>query len=70
MCQGAYLMYLQYTFWMVEDSYVKLNGSQTLPFIMLFFNIDYAVLYLMDMIRSQVSKTMNIRDVQGVHPPI
>ena len=32
--------------------------------------MDYAVLYLMDMMRGQVSKTMNIRDFQGMHPPI
>ena len=32
--------------------------------------MDYAVLHLMHMMRSQISKTMNIRDVQGIHPPI
>ena len=37
--QGIHLMCLQYTFWMVEHCYAKLNGSQTLLLIMLFFNI-------------------------------
>ena len=39
MYQVTHLMYLQYTFWMVEHCYAKLNESQTLPFIMLFFNV-------------------------------
>ena len=32
--------------------------------------MDYEVLYLMDKMTSQASKTMNIKDVQGMHPPI
>ena len=32
-----HLMYFQYTFWMVEHCYAKLNGSQALPFKMLLF---------------------------------